>query len=58
MSTCENVRLWMLPPISSGIAAEPGAFPIAWFRVGHLRYHHPLHLAWYLQGSSKAPGVV
>lgn len=54
MSICENVRPWMLPPIPYGIAAEPGAFPVAWFGAGYLHYHHSTHLAWNLHGPSKA----
>lgn len=32
MFTHENVQLWMLPPISYGIAAEQ-TFPVVWFGV-------------------------
>ena len=40
VSTREDVQLWMLPPTSYGITAEPGAFPVAWFGGGYLHYHH------------------
>ena len=43
-----DVQLWMLPPTSYDIAAEPGAVPGAWFGVGCLHCHHAMPPACYM----------